>query len=39
MESKFDYLTLTLKPESPDVRIDMALSTLKNTMLLGDLIS
>lgn len=37
MESKFDYLTLTLKPENPDVRIDMALNTLKHTMLLGDL--
>lgn len=37
MESKFDYLTLTLKPENSDIRIDMALSTLKHTMLLGDL--
>lgn len=37
MESKFDYLTLTLKPENSSVRIDMALNTLKHTMLLGDL--
>lgn len=39
MESKFDYLTLTLKPESSAIRLDMALSTLKHTMLLGDLMS
>lgn len=39
MESKFDYLTLTLKPENSGVRLDMALSTLRHTMLLGDLIS
>ena len=39
MESKFDYLTLTLKPENPDIRLDMALSTLRHTMLLRDLIS
>ena len=38
MDSKFDYLTLTLKPENPNIRLYMALSTLKNTMLLGDLI-
>ncbi|MCM1165860.1 MAG: replication initiation factor domain-containing protein [Lachnospiraceae bacterium] len=37
MESKFDYLTLTLKPESNDVYQYMALNTLKHTMLLGDL--
>ena len=37
MESKFDYLTLTLKPENSSVRLDMALNTLKHTMLLGDL--
>ena len=39
MESKIDYLTLTLKPENSSVRLDMALSTLRHTMLLGDLIS
>lgn len=39
MESKFDYLTLTLKPENSAIRLDMALSTLRHTMLLCDLIS
>ncbi len=38
MESKFDYLTLTLKPENSSIYQYMALNTLKHTMLLGDLI-
>lgn len=38
MESKLDYLTLTLKPENPFLTYTDALKVLSDTLLLGDLI-
>lgn len=39
MESKFDWLTLTLKPENPSVTFDDVMYMLSDKLLLGDLIN
>lgn len=39
MESKFDWFTLTIKPENKETTFDECFAVLSDTMLLGDLFS